>query len=335
MRPANPPRSVHRGSATGLLRARRVLAASFGHLVAIALLAGGCGGLWRPPDLDRIVAPAPPLGPHEFTLVTFNALRLRQTHRVPRLVATLTALGTSLHTDGNAPSLPDVVALQELEDEAPIASLRATIEPTHAFITCVCARRIDGSLRSMVGLAVRRARFSVTEASCVSIGVLWLDHPRCMAVARLRPREEPVQIDVVAVHLSWVPFNAPQARMLRHQLAVMGVLGQPRVLVAGDLNAASRGWTWRLLSAPPLRDPFPATRPTHWFSGQIDHVLVGRGIALVYPLDRRLAWDLVRPVRGSSLPPHCRRGEAPDCPLSDHLPEGGVFRYDVPVLPRR
>src|SRR5262245_28049366 len=154
---------------------RRLLAAGVATGVTAALVLGSACGGWHASDFpmpDR-VAPRAAVGrAGHVGVVTFNTWRLREPARVPRLYAALEAFGADLSlatTADEAPALPDVIALQELEAQPAIDALAARLRSTHEFTTCVCARNDDGTTRSVVGLAVRRGRFEVRATRCVGL----------------------------------------------------------------------------------------------------------------------------------------------------------------------
>jgi len=308
--------------------------------VAIALVFGSACGGWRQSDFPVVnSAPRPALAREGHVgVVTFNTWRLREPVRVPRLYAALEALGADMRlatTGGDASALPDLIALQELEAEPAIAALAARFAPTHAFTTCLCAKNSDGSNRSVVGLAVRRERFDVRSSECVELGALWPDHTRCALVAKIQPVDTRVLLAVAVTHLSSRMFSGGQAARLVAELRARDVLSQPDALVIGDFNFTPGSRGYRALTSSSLRDPFdPSRGRTHWFSGRVDHMFCGPGLALVRPLDRALAYRVVQPGSTLELPSACRRDDHSGCPLSDHLPEGGVFQYAAPASAR-
>ena len=313
---------------------RRLLAAGVAASVSAALVLGSACGGWRPSEFPAapglVPRPAVARGGH-VGVVTFNTWRLREPARVSRLYAALEALGADmgLATTGDAPlTLPDVIALQELEAEPAIDALAARLAPSHEFGACVCARNGDGSTHSVVGLAVRRGRFDVRAMQCVELGRLWPDHQRCALVAEVEPADAPEPLAVTVTHLSSRPWSGGQAERLVAELRARGLLSRPTALVVGDFNFAPGSHGYHALVSSSLHDAFsPSRGRTHWFSGRVDHVFCGSGLTLVRPLDRALAYRVVQPGSTLELPAACRRDDHGGCPLSDHLPEGGVFRY--------
>jgi endonuclease/exonuclease/phosphatase family metal-dependent hydrolase len=314
-------------------RSRRLLAAA-GATAAVALVLGSSCSGWRPSEFAA-AAPSPPrpaiARAGHVGVVTFNTWRLREPARVPRLYAALEAFGADLGLamTGDAPStLPDVIALQELEAQPAIDALAARLVPTHEFRTCVCAANEDGSNRSVVGLAVRRGRFDVRASQCVELGALWPDHTRCALVETIQLPDAREPLMLTATHLSSRPFSGGQADRLVAELRAHDALSPPDALVVGDFNFTPGSHGYRALTSSSLRDPFdPSRGRTHWFSGRVDHIFCGPGLTLVRTLDRALAYRVVQPGSTRELPSECRRDDHRGCPLSDHLPEGGVFRY--------
>jgi endonuclease/exonuclease/phosphatase family metal-dependent hydrolase len=313
---------------------RRLLAPAIATSTAL-ILGSACGG-WHQSDFPAagrstprpVIARAGHLG-----VVTFNTWRLREPERVPRLYHALEALGADLAlatAGGDTSNLPDVIGLQELEAQPAIDALAARLTPTHEFTTCVCARNDDGSSRSVVGLGVRRDRFGVRASQCVDLGALWPDHTRCAVVERVQPVDAPDVLMLVVTHLSSRPFSGGQAERLVAELRARDVLSSPDALVVGDFNFTPGSRGYRALTFSPLRDPFdPLRGRTHWFSGRVDHMFCGPGLNLVRSLDRGLAYRVVQPGSSLELPAACRRQDHDGCPLSDHLPEGGVFEYST------
>jgi len=312
---------------------RRLLAVAATSAAAALVFGSACGG-WRQSDFaaaDRasprpLIARAGHIG-----VVTFNTWRLREPERVPRLYAALEAFGADMGlaaTGGETSTLPDAIALQELEGQPAIDALTARFAPTHAFTTCVCAKNSDGSNRSVVGLAARRERFDVRSSECVELGAMWPDHTRCALVAKIQPVDAQALLVLAVTHLSSRVLSGGQAERLVAALRARGVLSPPDALVVGDFNFTPGSRGYRALTSSLLRDPFdPSRGRTHWFSGRVDHMFCGPGLALVRPLDRALAYRVVQPGSTLELPAACRRDDHSGCPLSDHLPEGGVFQY--------
>jgi endonuclease/exonuclease/phosphatase family metal-dependent hydrolase len=121
---------------------------------------------------------------------------------VALLLEALAQVGSDLGHEG---ALPDVVAFQNLEADEPLALLRAKLEPSHDLISAVCARTFGGRSRSVLGVAVRRARFALRAHRTLELGALWPDHPRCALALRLRVHATGDELDVVNVHLFLPP----------------------------------------------------------------------------------------------------------------------------------
>lgn len=111
-------------------------------------------------------------------------------------------------------------------------------------------------------------------------------------------------------------------------LRAHGLWDAPRVLLTGDFNVPPESAAFRVLCEGPLRDAFPEGRgATHWFGRRIDHVLLGPGLALLRPLDQGVARAAVRQSLRLDPLGRVRGRDTPGAPVSDHLPEGGVFRW--------
>lgn len=291
-------------------------------LVPLALVLSACGwsrSLYRAP-----AAALQPLAraPERFSFVSLNTWRLREPTRVARIVGALGAWERALFSSTSA--LPDVISLQELEGEAALAALRAELAPTHALHVEVCARTPAGEARSAVGLAVRRARFTVQSTRRLELGSLFPDHARCALVATLEAPDQ--RLSVVSVHLSSRPANGPQAERFVRELTEAGLLDGRALLVAGDFNFHRRAAGYRALTRV-LRDPHRAeSRPTHWFGGRIDFTFASDGVELLAALDASVAFSVARPSDALDYPRHCEREDPAQCPVSDHIPVGGVFR---------
>lgn len=292
-------------------------------LAALAL--AGCSWspqLYRSPAVAlRPIARAP----ERFSFVSLNTWRLKEPSRVGRIVRALGAWERALFSNEGAAALPDVISFQELEGDAALEALRARLSPTHALHVEICARKSDGQTRSAVGLAVRRDRFVVQQTRRIELGSLFPDHPRCALVASL---EAPAQrLSIVSVHLSSRPGNGPQAARLVRELTDAQLLDGRALIVAGDFNFHPRAAGYGVLTRV-LRDPLRTeSRPTHWFGGRIDFAFASDGVELLAPLDASVAYRVARPSDALDYPRQCEVRDPSACPVSDHIPVGGVFRF--------
>ncbi len=264
----------------------------------------------------------------QISVVTMNTWKLRERHRVPRLIEALGKLGRELGVPPSSAPLPDVVLFQELEDDNAIEVLRRSLHRTHSFHSCTCAQRKDGGTHSAVAIAVRRSRFRRKHKRCHDLGSLWPDHQRCAAAVSIVPPKG-APIDMVSVHMSARPGNHPQARTLVQILRRGGYLKRKRLLVGGDFNFGPGSKGYRVMTEV-LRDFFPKPNKrgrTHWFGGRLDFFFVSEQLSLVRVLDRRKAYQVIRPASSLFLPRRCKLRDEAHCPLSDHVPEGAVFQH--------
>ncbi|TNE43122.1 MAG: hypothetical protein EP343_34515 [Deltaproteobacteria bacterium] len=268
----------------------------------------------------------------QLSVLTVNTWKLREIHRVPRLVQALGTLGRDLGVPSHRHPLPDVVLFQELEDDKAIEALGKALSKTHSFHSCTCAKRKDGGTHSAVAIAVRRARFRREHTRCHDLGSLWPDHQRCAAAVSIVPSKG-APIDIVNVHLSARPGNHPQARTLVQIMKRSGYLKRKRLLVGGDFNFGPGSKGYRVMTEV-LRDFFPKPHKrgrTHWFGGRLDFFFVSEQLSLVRVLDRRKAYQAIRPASSLFLPRRCKLRDEANCPLSDHIPEGAVFQHSSKV----
>lgn len=300
-------------------------------VLVVALLAGiGLAVLqafsrWDPdslgPRLEHHDAP-PALAANELRVVTWNAWRLHAPERVPGLVRAIDEAGAALAS--GAPARPELVAIQEIESEEAGAALARELGEDGFFATCTCARQPDGALRSAVGAAVRRP-LEVRAHECIDLARIVPDHPRCALLAHVTDAGGR-ELDFVAVHMAWHFANWPMADRLRRALRAQGALGAHTVL-AGDLNAWPGTESFERLASPPLRDARPGAPPTFFLGWRLDAVLLGDALEPASALDRRWSYDTFDPAARWTLPRACADGGPPECPISDHLPEGVVLRW--------
>ena len=307
------------------MKRRRVVVLSV--LVAVLGVTGtGFAALgWDPDELGERREGAPPaLAPGELRVVNLNAFRLGQPERVPRLLDALRFTGASLaHAEQD---LPELIAIEEIESEAAAQALERALAPSHEVITCVCAQRGDGSMRSAVALGVART-LGVSARRCVDLGRVWPDHTRCAAGAELTTREGTHEVSAFAVHLAWHVDNSSMAARLAGHLHDASARGRA-IILAGDLNTWPGSESYRTLTAPPLRDAVPSGPPTHFTGGRLDYVIASEALEVVRTLDRRATYERLRPAETVWLPGDCGQAarERGRCPVSDHLPEGIVVR---------
>ena len=304
---------------------RRRAKVAIGLAVGLGVIVAGCMATfrWRPDTLgpsrtERV----PPLAEADLRAVTFNAFRLSQTPRVP---GTIDALRTSAGLLGGSDrALPELIALQEIESRETARALSDALAPTHWVGVCECASEDDGSLRSAVALAVDRSALQVVSHRCVSLGRVWPDHPRCAVEAQVRSPDGRA-LRVIGVHLAWHFDNDPMARRLRAVIAP-ALADHERVLVMGDFNTWPESDSHVTMSAPPMRDARPGAPPTHFTGERLDYFFFGPGLRVVRALDRRASYDALLPASTLTMPDACARTGPPECPVSDHLPEGAVIR---------
>jgi endonuclease/exonuclease/phosphatase family metal-dependent hydrolase len=293
--------------------------------IGLGLAVAGCMATfrWHPDGLGPSThAVAPTLSPGELRAVTFNAFRLSQTPRVPGTIGALRTSAALLARSDR--ELPELITLQEIESRDTERALTAALERTHWVGVCECATEGDGTLRSAVALAIDRGALSVESHRCVALGREWPDHPRCAVEAEVRTPDGR-GLRVIGVHLAWHYDNAPMAQRLRAALAP-ALARHERVLVMGDFNMWPDSDSHVALSAPPLRDARPGAPPTHFTGERLDYLFYGPGLSVVRGLDRRASYDALRPASSLAMPDACARTGPPDCPVSDHLPEGAVLR---------
>lgn len=295
-----------------------------GGIVIVALVGHDAIARWDAEALGpaRQDADIAPLGAGELRVVTWNAWRLHAPERVPGLVRAIDRVGEQLAR--GAEPRPELVAIQEIESREAIAALERELGADGFFASCECAHHIDGSLRSAVAIAVR-APLRVRSHECIPLASIVPDHSRCAVLARVLD-EQGRSFDFVGVHLAWHVANEPMADRLRRELAARDALG-PRTIVAGDLNAWPGTDAFARMIEPPLSDARPDAPPTHFLGWRLDHVIHGEELDVVRALDRRWSHDTFEPAAAFLLPRACAHGGPPDCPLSDHLPEGVVLRW--------
>lgn len=315
---------------TNRIRTRKTL------LITVSILIGLSGGVlifngcfsFRPEEMQSSPQYSGTLSPETtFSLISFNTWRLCEPERVPALVQALMAIGDDLDVASENPILPDILLFQELECLEATDRLRSLLEPTHWFDTNVCALKRSGEPRSVVGIAVNRARFEVVEEQMIDLGQLFPDHDRCALIVKIRSYQHQKYLYLVSVHHSPHPLKYFQTKQMLAQFENMGLLEAERVIVGGDFNFTTRSRSYRLMTSV-LTDPFSANRgKTHWIGGRIDFIFTNRGLSLLRPLDRKNAYYAIKPAGLFRTIYPCPEQDRFECPVSDHLPEGGLFTF--------
>ncbi|MEA3438954.1 MAG: endonuclease/exonuclease/phosphatase family protein [Chloroflexota bacterium] len=273
-----------------------------------------------------------PVPEKSFSVVSFNTWRLCDAQRVPKVVEALSILGNDRHPDGGPDNLPDIVLFQEIECVESLDKLEESLSETHWFGSNICARDRSGELRSAVAIAVKRSRFEVVEEHSLDLGRIYPDHQRCANSVTVSPRDGPQLLHVVNVHHTPHPLGLLQTRRLVEELRSIGLMEAEHVILGGDFNFTPSSSSYRLLTSF-LRDPYPADRGrTHWVTGRIDYLLTSEDVVLIQPLDRLVAYEAVKPAGLLETIFRYSDQESSQWPVSDHLPEGGLFafREDLP-----
>jgi endonuclease/exonuclease/phosphatase family metal-dependent hydrolase len=262
-----------------------------------------------------------------FSVVTLNTWRLCDTGRVPALVQALKTIGSTFSPEVNTPQLPDILLFQELECQTSQDLLQELLDETHWFDAHVCARKRSGVSRSTIGVAVNRAKFEITGTMKLDLGRIFPDHGRCALGALLRSRTTGNTLQVVSVHHSPHPFKYRQTERLMRLFEEYHLFEADGVVLGGDFNFTSHAKSYGLLTQY-LQDPFPDDRgQTHWTGIRIDFVFTNADLMLLTPLDRKVAYEALRPAGLFRSIYRCSEPTWAECPLSDHLPEGGIFTF--------
>jgi hypothetical protein len=162
--------------------------------------------------------------------------------------------------------------------------------------------------------------------------IVYPDHQRCAYSVTVSPRDGPQLLHVVNVHHTPHPLGLLQTRRLVEELRSVGMMESEHLILGGDFNFTPSSSSYRLLTSF-LRDPYPADRGrTHWVTGRIDYLLTSEDVVLIRPLDQLVAYEAVKPAGLVQTVFRCSDQESSQCPVSDHLPEGGLFafREDIP-----
>ncbi len=262
-----------------------------------------------------------------FSAVTLNTWRLCDPERVPAMVQALRDIGHSFHPESSHPILPDILLFQELECQSSQDRLETAIAETHWFASNVCARKHSGESRSTVGVAVNRAKFEVMGTLALDLGRIRPDHGRCALGVTLRSRQTGQRLQVVSVHHSPHPLKYRQTETMLEQFEDHDLLASDGMILGGDFNFTTRAKSYRLITEY-LTDPLPKDRgQTHWTGGRLDFIFVNRQLTFLQPLDRKVAYESLRPAGLLRSIYRCSDPEWSDCPLTDHLPEGGILAF--------
>lgn len=267
------------------------------------------------------------LAANTFSAVTLNTWRLCDTARVPAMVHALRVIGDSLHPESLTPTLPDILLFQELECQVSQDRLEEAIADTHWFAANVCARKRSGESRSTVGVAVNRAKFDILGTIALDLGRIRPDHGRCALGVSLRSRQTGHTLQVVSVHHSPHPLKYRQTTEMMRQFEEHDLFAADGMILGGDFNFTPRAKSYHLLTTY-LFDPLPTDRgQTHWTGGRLDFVFITPKLTLLQPVDRKVAYESLRPAGLFRSIYRCSDPEWSDCPLTDHLPEGGLLAF--------
>lgn len=265
--------------------------------------------------------PPPPLASTELRAVTLNAWRLSDPARVPRLIAALAHSGRSLASE--APALPEIFAVQEIESHEALSALREAVASTHRVVACDCSFRRDGSLNSCVAVGLSRQALRIEGSRCIELGRVWPDAERCAIRADVCDASG-APFTIIGAHMAWHVDNAPMSERL-----VQALPRDRPLLVLGDFNTWPGRRSYRRLVSGPLRDACVGAPTTTPISLRVDLILLSREWRVTRTLNRRSAFEafgvesfLRWPVIHHAL---SGRGDPQDCPVSDHLPEGAVI----------
>jgi endonuclease/exonuclease/phosphatase family metal-dependent hydrolase len=268
-----------------------------------------------------------------FSAVTFNTWRLCDLERVLAMVHALRDIGQSLYPESPVPILPDILLFQELECQNSQDLLEEALADTHWFAANVCARKRSGESRSTVGVAINRTKFDIVGTIALDLGRIRPDHGRCALGVTLRSRHTGQTLHVVSVHHSPHPLKYRQTETMMRQFEEHGLFTAGGLILGGDFNFTPHARSYRLITTY-LTDPFPQDRgQTHWTGGRLDFLFLNSSLTLLHPLDRKVAYTVLRPAGLFRSIYRCGDPAWKDCPISDHLPEGGLLAFSsVKVL---
>jgi endonuclease/exonuclease/phosphatase family metal-dependent hydrolase len=262
-----------------------------------------------------------------FSAVTLNTWRLCDTERVPALVDALRVIGHSLYPASPESVLPDILLFQELECQSSQDRLEEAIAETHWFAANVCARKRSGESRSTVGVAINRHKFDMLGTMALDLGRIRPDHGRCALGVNLRSRQTGHTLQVISVHHSPHPLKYRQTALMIQQFEHHHLFGADGMILGGDFNFTTHAKSYRLITDY-LTDPLPKDRgQTHWTGGRLDFMFITPQLTLLQPLDRKVAYESLRPAGLFRSIYRCSDPEWSGCPLTDHLPEGGVLTF--------
>ena len=232
-----------------------------------------------------------------------------------------------MHPESPEPILPDILLFQELECQSSQNRLEEEIAETHWFAANVCARKRSGESRSTVGVTVNRAKFDVLGTIALDLGRIRPDHGRCALGVRLRDRYTGHTLQVVSVHHSPHPLKYQQTTEMIGQFESHNLFVSDGLILGGDFNFTPHAKSYRLVTSV-FSDPLPADRgQTHWTGGRLDFVFITPQLTLLQPLDLKVAYEPLHPAGLFRSIFRCSDPEWNDCPLTDHLPEGGLLAF--------
>jgi endonuclease/exonuclease/phosphatase family metal-dependent hydrolase len=262
-----------------------------------------------------------------FSVLTFNTWRLCDLERVPAMLSALRDIGHSFSPESSTASLPDILLFQELECQTAQDRLENGLSATHWFAANVCARKRSGESRSTVGVAVNLEKFDILGTIALDLGRILPDHGRCALGVTVQSRQTGHTLQVVSVHHSPHPLKYRQTETLFRLFERHALLNADGIVLGGDFNFTTRAKSYRLVTSY-LTDPFPHDRgQTHWTGGRLDFLFVNSNLMLLRPLDRKVAYEALRPAGLFRSIYRCSDPAWIDCPISDHLPEGGLLTF--------
>lgn len=127
---------------------------------------------------------------------------------------------------------PDVLATREIESTEASDAWNASLRATHHTLRCPC------TTDHIVALAVSRTRFEVQHPACISLGQLFIDHPRCAARLDLEDTTTHRTMTFVSAHAAWHWNNHTNADTLLAEMPDAGfvALGDWNADVGSDLD---------------------------------------------------------------------------------------------------
>lgn len=240
--------------------------------------------------------------PNDLRLVTFNAHHLRDAARATRYLRTVQAITAPLTDEGESP-WPEVLATQEIESMEASEAWAAGLNATHHTLRCTCAQN------HIVALAVSRQRFEVHQEACISLGQLFIDHPRCAARIDVEDPRTHQPMTFLSVHAAWHWNNHANAETL------LDAMPDAAFIALGDWNADEGSDLDRTFAMHGLHTLEWSRAGTHASGMRLDAIYAPSAWRLVDALTRQQAFDLVAPVASDEV--ICTRGA---CSISDHLP---------------